>query len=212
MAAPTIAQSIATVRQTLVDLEAGNYRYTDAELLAYYQDGLREVCVYRPDEFAQFTTMQCVEGVEQTAPADAQVLIDVLGVVDGDEITEADYAAFRAWNPAWRSVPAGPAEMWMRVPSDSNKRPDTKFFVYPAAVGAGQSLRICIATLSGVSALNVTDVCPIAERYVPALEAYMIFRAESKDDEHVVGERAALFRTGFEALLGIGSATKKVKP
>lgn len=185
-------------------------RYPDSELLTYALDALREICLLRPDLFTITGQITCVAGVEQTIPAAGWFVVDVFGVVAGDAITEGDFANFRAFNPGWRNDTAGPAVMWMRFPEDRSKQPTNRFYVYPAAI-LGQLLEAAY-TECDVADLELTDEIPLAAPYLPAFEAYVIFRAESKDDEFVNNSRAALFRTAFNEALGIGLSSEQVSP
>lgn len=212
---PLIKDLILVIRPTLNDTSttASEQRYSDAEFLDYMKDGLREAAVLRPDLFSVFTTMQCAVGVEQDpriAHPETFILVDVLGISGGDELWECDYATFKAWLPSWRRAPGGPAENWMRAPGDPNKQPSPKFYVTPPSLGASQVLDICIVDTAGIDALTLDSRVPLPEPYVPAIEAYMIFRAETRDDEHVNTQRAQLFQGAFANQLGTGSKTEGV--
>jgi hypothetical protein len=195
------------LRPTLNDTD--KVRYPDPELLAYALDGLRETCVLRPDLFTVTGAITCVAGVEQTIVPNGWFVIDVYGVQNGGAITYADFDTFRAYRAGWRTDPAGPAVHWMRFPADASKQPNNRFYVYPKSL-AGQLLDASWTELN-TTALTINSTIPLNEQYEPALESYVIFRAESKDDEFVVTPRAALFRAAFETSLGTGAASEMVK-
>jgi hypothetical protein len=202
---PTIQEVIDTARVTLND--AQKIRYPDAECLSYARDGLREACLARPDLFAVTDTVVCVAGVEQVIPPPGWFVIDVLRNSNGDDILECDFETLRQFNQAWRSETPGPTVNWMPFPRKTDLGPNNRFYVSPPAI-AGQQLKAVWANLDA-DTLGLNDPVPgLTDQYIPGLEAYIIFRAESKDDEHVISARAALFRGAFETTLGIGKASE----
>ena len=43
----------------------------------------------------------------------------------------------------------------------------------------------------------LTDVFPMPGEYLQAIADYVVFRAETKDDEHVISERVTVFMNSF---------------
>jgi hypothetical protein len=201
----SIQQVIDNARVTLND--SAKVRYPDAECFQYILDAFRQACLARPDLFSITGTVTCVVGVEQTLPSTAWFVIDVIGTVGGDDIEEGDYETLRAYNPGWRNEPAGPAVNWFRFPQKDDLGPNNKFYVTPPAAG-GELVKAVWADFDP-SALTITSAIMVPEQYVPALEAYIIFRAEAKDDEHVVTGRASLFSAAFDQALRVGQASEQ---
>lgn len=197
-----------TLRTTLNDDQKA--RYHDTELLQYGLDGLRETCLARPDLFTVTGTITCVAGVEQAIRPTGWFVTDVFGVAGGDAITEGDFDAMRAYNPGWRRATAGTAVMWMRFPQDDARQPNNKFYVFPPALN-GQLLDAAWTEVF-TAGLDLNSAIALPEQYHPALQSYVIFRAESKDDEFVNNNRAGLFWANFRAALGVGQASEMVKP
>jgi len=200
----TYQQLIAKARITLND-EAGE-RYLDAEMFGYALDGLREAAIIRPDLFAVAVPMSLQAGVEQIIPPGSWFLISIERDADGNEVFKADYDSWRKFHPTWRTATPGPTEMWMPFPVPEGKRPPAKFYVYPPAVANAQVYGVVAqCDLSGQA---IGGTFPLAEVYQPALVAYLIFRAETKDDQHVVTARVEAFHQKFAALLGVGAAAE----
>lgn len=201
--------------QDVIDLarvplnDADKVRYPDPEMFDYALDGLREMCLIRPDLFAVTKPVTCAAGAEQVLPNNGWFVIDVLGIVGGKDITESDYETMRAWNPAWRTATAGPALSWMRFPWDKTKGPNNRFYVSPPAL-AGQQLNAIWAEFDA-SAYEIGDGVPLPEQYAPALEAYLVARAEAKDDEHVSTARMSAFLQMFQQALGVGAQSEQPK-
>jgi len=203
----TYQSLIDRARLTLND-EAGE-RYPDAEMFGYALDGLREAAILRPDLFAVVQSMSLQTGVEQNIPSGAWFLISVERNGNGEEVYEADYDAWHKFSPSWRTEAAGPTEIWMRFPASEGRRPPAKFYVSPPAVNNAQ-LYVVLAQCD-LSTQAIGSSVPLADPYHPALMAYLIFRAETKEDQHVVGPRAAMFNEKFVALMGAGAQTEAAK-
>jgi hypothetical protein len=186
---------ITTARRVLQDTgHAGvALRMGDAELLGYVNEAVREVALLRPDLFSHVANMATTAGqVMQTlAAADAQRLLEVIGVVGGQAVTPMDRSALDQFRPSWRSDTAGPARHWAPVEGDPRR-----FFIYPQAP-ASQSLEVRYAREP--LTYELTQAMPeLSDVYEPALADYVIWRAESKDDEQASAQRA---RTHFEAFV-----------
>lgn len=194
----TYQQLIDRARLTLND--AAKDRYPDAEMFEYALDGLREAASFRPDLFAVVQPMSLVAGVEQNIPPGTWFLISVERNANGDEVQEASYDAWHKYSTDWRTHTAGPTEFWMRFPASKPHQPITKFYVYPPAVNNAQLY--AVLAQCDLSAQTIGSSVPLSEPYHPALIAYLIFRAETKDDQHVVTARAQAFYGQFAALLG----------
>lgn len=199
--------------QDLIDLarvplnDADKERYPDAKLLGYAKDGLREAAVLRPDLFAATGQVNCVAGVEQQIPEGGWFIITVLTNSVGEDVLEADYQTYRAFNPGWRTDDAGPADIWMRY---DEKGPNNRFFVYPPAVmGAQIDVEYVVCN---VAELELDDDVPLDEPYLPGLQDYVTGRAEEVDDQHTVSQRQAQLIQAFAARLGVGAKTEEVKP
>lgn len=185
----TLATPIATARTILND--AGAVRYTAPDLLLYGNDCIDLIASLLPELFHTESTHACTAGAveQELAVGTALAVVRVKGVTGGNAVTIADRATLDAFSPGWRSATAAAAINWM--PVDGHPR---RFLIYPKAP-AGQSLDITYVaappeyTVDQDTALPMSLADPIAD--------YIIYRAESRDDEHVNSARATQFMTSF---------------
>lgn len=187
---------IATARNIYNDADSVLYRKDDTELLAYVNEGILAISALKPELFNTIGDLECVAGtVEQSVTfADAQVLTEVLCIHDGNALTPFDMAVMSAFRPEWRSDDAGPAVQWTRKAGDP-----LRFFIYPKAP-VSQILDIAYIRVPLVLALTdaITEI-PVG--YLPALVDYVVYRAESADDEHSNSGRAANHYQSFVAMI-----------
>ena len=178
------------------------FRQDDDELVSYVNEGLKEAAILRPDLFSTVGDMVCITGqCEQSITfLDAVSLLDVLCIHGGTAVNPFDRATMDQFNPGWRTDPPGPAENWGRLDGDP-----LQFFIYPPAP-PNQVVDVRYVRNPAVYALN--DVIgDLPASYLPALASYVVFRAESKDDEHVNSQRAASNYAVFKSLFGVTNGT-----
>lgn len=181
---------------------AAIYRQDDAELLSYVNEALKEAVVLRPDLFSTVGDMTCIAGqCEQSITfLDAVQLLDVLCIHGGRALTPFDRASMDLFRPGWRTDAAGEAQNWAPLQGDP-----LQFFIYPKAPAA-QVLDVRYVRNPGTYALGDT-IGDLPATYAPALANYVVFRAESKDDEHVLSQRAAAYYAAFKANFGASNGT-----
>jgi len=169
------------------------YRQGDTELLGYVNSSLVECAVLRPELFATIGDMTCVVGqCEQSISfTDVVALLEVLSIHQGAALTPFDMVAMNAYNPGWRTDTAAAARQWSRFTNDP-----LKFFIYPKAPVTPQVLDVRYARNPATFAIGdtITDV-PAALK--TALVEFVVYRAASKDDEHVNSGRANSFYQSF---------------
>lgn len=193
---------INQARHITLDTDPAQPRQSDAELLSYVIEGLREACVMRPDLFSTVGDMTCTAGQCEQAITftDAVQLLDVLCIHGSTALTPFDRAAMDLFNPGWRMDAAGPAENWAPLNGDP-----LQFFVYPKAP-AGQVLDVRYVRNPANYAID-DPISDLPAAYQPALAWAVVSYAESKDDEHVLTQRAMAARQRFvELMKGGGGA------
>lgn len=184
----TLQSPITTARTILND--PNGVRYSDADLLRYANDALDALAKLAPQLFYERTTHTCAAGVfQQLAVATSLALVNVHRVVNGNVVTPVDATTLDLYDPSWRSSTAGAAKHWMK---DSDDR--RSFIVYPPA-SAGQSLEITHVKVPGEYAVGDNTGIPMS--YSDPIADYVVYRAESRDEEHVVSARAAQFLASF---------------
>lgn len=185
---------ITTARYILNDTEA-TYRNSDTELLTYVNDGMREISSARKDLFSFVGDYTCVvsSAEQQVTFADAQEVIKVLCIHGGAALTFFDLDTMDAFKPSWRSDTAAAATGWSKHPVDP-----LRFFIYPKAPATAQTLDLLYVRVPTALAIGDT-ISEIPASLTPALVDYVVYRAESKDAEHVNSGRAVAHGAAFVA-------------
>tara|TARA_R110000868_G_scaffold57972_1_gene178828 strand:- start:2021 stop:2617 length:597 start_codon:yes stop_codon:yes gene_type:complete len=183
----TPASIISVARSIINDVDPTLYRQADSELLGYFNDGMQEISVLVPSVFSSIGDLTCTVGsVEQTVTFNsAQAIIDILCIHGSTAITPFDWDIMNRFNPGWRTDTAGPAKQWVRKQGDP-----LRFFIYPQSPSTAQVIDVMYVRNPIVLALTDT-ITEIPAGYYPALVDYIVYRAESKDDESVVSQRSA---------------------
>jgi len=185
---------ITTARAIINDADSVLYRYSNDTLLGYVNDGMKEVSSLRPELFNTIGDLFCTAGsVEQmvTFPG-AQALTGVLSIHGGAAVTPFDLDTMNQFNPNWRTDTAAPCKQWTRIAGDP-----LRVFIYPPAP-VGQTLDVTYISPPTVLALDDT-ITEIPAAYETALADYVIYRAESTDDEHADSGRATSHYAAFVA-------------
>tara|TARA_R110000868_G_scaffold102106_3_gene281227 strand:- start:321 stop:917 length:597 start_codon:yes stop_codon:yes gene_type:complete len=190
---------ITEVRYLINDTNilSSGYRQSDTELLSYVNGALKECAVLQPSYYASIgdvacTAGQCEQGIEFS---DAAALLEVLGIHEGAVLTPFDLAAMNAYNPGWKTDTAAAARQWSRFPNDP-----LKFYVYPKAPATSQVLDVRYVRVPEEFALTET-ITELPNVLQSALVNYVVFRAESKNDESVATGRATAFYQAFLTLV-----------
>lgn len=189
----TLASPIAVARGILNDPDA--VRYSDPDLLQYANDALDVLVTLLPQLFYKDHEHICTAGAEQALSFDAaRALVEVQRIKAGGVVLPGDRATLDAFDPAWRSGTAGPAVNWMPVNDDP-----IRFLVYPPA-SAGQILNTVIVRVPDEYTADQDTGLP--KTCSDMIADYVVGRAESKDAEHVLSQRAAQFLASFAAKAG----------
>lgn len=89
--------------------DAGNDRWTAANLLTYLNQARRRIIEMKPAEFSELRAVQLSAGVRQTLPSDCAVLLGVTrnmgadGATPGAAIHRVDRTSLDAFTPSWMS-------------------------------------------------------------------------------------------------------------
>jgi hypothetical protein len=186
---------ITSARYIINDTSTSSPRQSDTELLAYVNDGLRETVILRPELYFTVGDYLCITGqCEQTVSfVDAVALVEVLCIHGGRAITAFDFMSMSTFNPGWRTDTAGDATQYVKFANDP-----LKFFIYPQAPATTQILDV--RYVRNPTVVGLTDgIYDLPVTYQPALVDYLVYRAESKDSESVLSQRAGAFQQSFVA-------------
>jgi hypothetical protein len=199
--AKTMQNAMDDARGVLQDRDATNYRWVDADLLSYGNQAVAEIALRRPDLFATFTQIPLTNvDTYQVAPAGTLRLMDIIRVTGGRVVKECSQDDLDQYNVNWHADAAGPTKNWVRHP-----RSPLAFYVSPPSDGT--------IVLTGMLALTpvqmvATDQFTFSDAYFPIVCDYIIWKAESRDDEAVQSARATLFLAAFNGSLGVSARTK----
>lgn len=197
----TVADVVLEARELLLDtLEP--YRYSDEFIIRRVNQALRRAAVVRPDLFAVHTSITCVAGTLQAAPADSIRLMDVITNQDGLAVKEVSQDTLDLMVPSWPGGSAGAVINWMRYPRDPNR-----FYVYPPAAG-GETLSAVYARSPVV--LAGPGVIPLPDAYMPCMIDGTCWLMEAIDAEHVESGRAKAFKEAYEAALAAGLTVRRI--
>lgn len=195
----TPASIIADARYITNDFDPmGTLRQQDSELLTYVNLGLKEMASFMPMMFSTIGSMTCNAGkVEQSITyLDAIRLLDVISIKDGPSLTRFDRTVLDLFMPNWRTATPARASQW------SPKEGDPLVFYLDKPAPVGQVLDIQYIRNPLTYALNDT-ISDVPEAMKSALVDYVIYRAESKDDENVLNARASAFYSAFKTKIGV---------
>jgi len=189
-----LSSAIAIARGILQDRDTlAPYRYSDADLLEYGNGAIRTLVFVRPEWFYTKGELQCEVGqaLQSISFDDAHALVDVVRIKNGPAVLKTDKATLDAFMPGWMSAANAAAINWM--PNGNDPR---RFYIYPPAP-TGQILELIYVRIPGPYAVN--DDTGLPETIADAVVDYIVGMAESRDDEHVVSQRAAQFVAQFSS-------------
>lgn len=202
---------MATAASTIMDRaeyilkDAGNDRWTEAELLIWLNEGQRAIVLVKPDANATMEAVQMSSGTEQSLPTSAIQLLDATynmgtdGSTVGDAVTIVDRGIMDACYPGWQNETA--ATTIKHVIYDPVKLPK-KYWIYPQSDGTNY-LQIITGKLPSDVAAKENNI-NLDDEYVPALMEWILYRAFSKDAEYnETSERALMHLDSFQTLLGV---------
>lgn len=181
--------------------DADGTRWTNVELLGHFNDCLAVMVDLRPDLFGATATHTCATGAEQTL-SQAR-LVRVNGVLSGPSgaVTPVNKADLDQFNPAWTLGAPGPARNWSPHEADP-----LKFYLSPPS-NSGQ-LVVVAFTQAHAKLASLNETINLPENYGPAIQAFVINRANMKDDEAVNTGRGNAFMQDFMGMIGAANAAQ----
>jgi hypothetical protein len=195
----TVASIISAVSTLLQD--DSNIRWPAIELLAWLNDGQREIVLAKPNACVRNTEMPLVLGTKQQIPNDGINLIEITRNKGGNAIRITSREILDAQIPNWHSQAnaAATVKHYTYNPND----PKT-FYVFPASPG-GNIIEVVYSANPADCALNGT--INLDDIYKSALINYIAFRAYSKDTEYAENMQLATdYYNKFASVIGIKTA------
>ncbi len=182
-----LSSAIALARTVLNDTDSSSYRYAVDDLLKYGNGFIRALATIKPELLYTEGDLQCEGGKALQAVSfdDAHSLVNVVRIKNGNVVLPADKAALDAFSPGWMAATAGAAQNWMPQGSDPRR-----FYIYPPAP-IGQVLEVIYVAIPGPYTEDEETYLP--DTLTEAAADYIVGMAESRDDEHILSQRAAQF-------------------
>lgn len=198
MTALTMSAVIDRASTILVD--AGNERWTTAELAKWASDGQRELGIHKPDALAKTIVHPLVAGTRQPVPSDSSSQFTVMrnmgtdGLTPGAEPRLVRREDLSASVPNWHaSTPSATVKHWMV--DDENPK---AFYVWPPqpATTPGQ---VEIVYSAAPVEVAVGGSFVIDDNWLPAIVNYTLYRAYAKDAENAAN--AGLSQGYYQAFM-----------
>lgn len=201
MGTVTAGTIIDKAAKQLTDLSG--VRWTRAELLAWLNDGQRQVTVIQPTATNTVTSVLLAAGARQLIPADGWLLLGINcnmgldGNTPGRAVRVISRELLDAFDPDWRTVTASAVTKNYLY----DLQDQLAFHVYPPSLGTNY-LQVNYsrqpANLTSESqAISIFDI------YQGALLDYMLYRACAKDAEYAPGlQLASAYAASFAAAVG----------
>lgn len=204
-----IVASVITDKASTILQDISAARWSAADLLAYLNDGIREIAVGVDGSYTITGNLTLVAGTKQALPAGAIDLkrthrnMGVGGSTPGTTVRMVTLQLMDDNRPGWHTDastlivknvmrdPSTPGTFWVYPAQTSANTIEASYSAIPAAITSGTSI-------------------PIADDYANALLDYVLYRAYNRDAE-VVGMAAlsALHKQAFESSLEMNLPPKE---
>ena len=162
-------------------------RWTLAELVDYYNAGLREIVFYKPSANTITTAVELTTGskTRYELPASAISLESITrnlgadGLTPGRAIRLVSMQTMNEVSPSWHTATDGITKNYMYNPDDP-----TVFYVYPPAIAGNYVEAIYYADPTESLLADVgTDDVSLDNQYINPLLDYILFRSFDKDSD-----------------------------
>ena len=202
--------------QTIIDkasvqlIDLANVRWTRSELLAWLNDGMRQIVLIQPSASSTTVSKKLDAGTRQTLPTGGWLLLQMYrnmgttGTTPGRAIRIVSRELLDNFNPNWHTAAAA-AEVRNYIYDTQDQ---TAFYVYPPNTGT-QYVELNYSA-QPTNLTSESEVIPIFDIYQSALVDYILYRACSKDAEYAPGLQLAQgYLSTFVAAVG-GKAQTEV--
>ena len=164
--------------------DTAKVRYTNEELLLFFNDAQREVVLHRPDANTVNFNFTCSAGSKQTLGTQDLRLVDVVRNVNGRVVTQVDRKLLDDTLPNWHNATATVDKKIEHFIYESG---DPKnFYVYPNALNTHQLEIVTSRAPSDITVSNFstdTQTIGLDDLYANAILDYLLYRAYQKDSE-----------------------------
>lgn len=219
----TVQDVIDQVRYAIHDEDAGTYRWTDAELVAYVNAASRQIVSIVPEANLTTSIITITNSIaKQALPTGGIKFVKVLNNVspaDGTTIQgpvrQAEKDALDSYDPNWEydtaiKVVAAAVDFFDHYCHDP--RDKKAFYVYPpgsTTVYANVQYSAIPTDMTGV-----TSTIPLTDEYIEAYVTYVTYRALTKESRETLPSayRQELYNNFLSALGQKLQSDKRVSP
>jgi len=200
------AQSIIQ-RATETLQDSTSVRWPVGELARYFNDGQREVALYRPDATVTTAAFTCASGSKQALPAGGSKLLDIpRNTTTSKAVRLVNREILDAQQPGWHGITPSTGVVHFTY----DLRDPRVFYVYPPATSA-TSLEIVysayptdITEPASGTYTAITGNLGVPDIYGNVVLDYILYRAYMKDSEYAGNTgRAQAHYTAFANALGV---------
>ena len=211
MASITTAQVIINEAEDILQ-DTSNDHWTEAEHLQAVNNGMKEICIIKPDAYVVTESVVLVAGVTQTLPTGGFQLMEIThnmgvspGTTPGKVIRLIERKTLDNIDPNWRSATASAIVDYYC----HDERIPLKFMVSPPQPSSGQGY-VEMSCAKAPTEIVVGAVILIPDIYRGVLLDYLLYRAYSKDSDSLPSaQRAIAHYTAFQNALGIRQAVEE---
>ena len=195
----TILDMLNTAARELTD-EGPVKRWTQVDLLKFYNSAVSAIANYRPDIFATTQTVTCVTGAKQALPTGARRLIEVERITGGRVLRVIQRNVLDEADPDWMT---GTTTNTPEAYCYDESNPSV-FWLYPP-VTLGLKVDIVASVTPPIVAIEqINTALPFDQTYQTPCLDWILYRAYMRDSEDTVNaNRAQLHLQSFAQFLGI---------
>lgn len=196
----TAASIIDSATKDLQD--AANGRWSRTDMLAWLNDGQREVCIHRPDASVSIQDVALAAGWMQAIPSAATRIIEIAANTSGRSVTLVQAEDLDRQRMNWRAdAPAALIKAWIY-----DERFPKAFQVYPPATTSA-SLKMVLAVPPAECATEAANIT-IEDQYKGPLVTYVLHRCYRRDAEDSANAAmASMYYNLFLQQLGVKTQT-----
>lgn len=184
--------------------DAGNDRWTAANLLTYLNQVRRRIIEMRPAEFAELRAVQLVAGVRQSTPDDCAQFLGVTrnmgsdGSTPGANVHAIDRASLDAFSPNWMSSTGTTIKEFMYSPGADHYMVNPGI---PASPDVYAEIELA-AYLNDLTQEDGSEATGIPDKYEMAQVYWLCHQAFAEDTEAGSAELSITYYKAFMAEMG----------
>jgi hypothetical protein len=172
-------------------LDKSNIEFSSDELLAWLNDGQRQIAVMAPTATALTSAVRLAAGSRQLLPASGWILLDIYmnmgtnGSTPGRMISVASKRLMDSFDPDWHTAAA--SNVVSHYVYDLQDQ--LAYWVYPPSDGTNYIQVNYSSTPADLP--NANTVISVPDVYATALLDYILYRAYEKEDEQEEADNRA---------------------